>query len=325
MKSVFGRLASTLATAALAFSAVSVQAGPFTSMVVFGDSLSDTGNLFDATGGTQPPAGQPYFNGRFSNGPVWVETLAAGLGLPNAALRLSLGGSNYAFAGARTGLAGEPPGLLAQIAGIWGPANAVANPNALYVVVAGGNDLRDARSAPGNNAATRQDAAQAAATNLFNSVALLAQKGAKNVLIANLPDLGATPEAALLGAQAASTDVTVRFNTLVAGMENTLQGLFYGLDVNMLNLFDISNLVRTDALSNGGARFGITNVTTPCAGFAFSAGASCAVSLFSDVLHPSARAHSILGGFALRAVPEPGTLVLVLGALGVIVMVRRRA
>jgi len=200
----------------------------------------------------------------------------------------------------------------------------VANPNALYVVVAGGNDLRDARSFPGNNAGTRQDAAQAAATNLFNSVALLAQKGAKNVLIANLPDLGATPEAGLLGARAASTDVTLRFNMLVGGMANTLQALYAGLDVNLLNLFDISNAVTADALNNGGARFGITNVTTACGTFAFSPGTSCGVSLFSDVLHPSARAHNIIGGFALQAVPEPGTLVLVVAALGAIVMVRRR-
>ena len=78
-------------------------------VVVFGDSLSDTGNLFAATGGTNPIP--PYFNGRFSNGPVWVETLAASLGLPvNPSL---LGGTNYAFAGAVTGLTS-----CAQVTGV---------------------------------------------------------------------------------------------------------------------------------------------------------------------------------------------------------------
>ena len=47
---------------------------PFSEIVVFGDSLSDTGNLNLASGGVF--AGPPYFSGRFSNGPVWVEVLA---------------------------------------------------------------------------------------------------------------------------------------------------------------------------------------------------------------------------------------------------------
>ena len=42
-------------------------------LVVFGDSLSDNGNLFDLTGFPQPPA----WEGRASNGPVYAEQLAA--------------------------------------------------------------------------------------------------------------------------------------------------------------------------------------------------------------------------------------------------------
>ena len=48
----------------------------FSGIVVFGDSLSDTGNFFLASGGAV--AGPPYFEGRFSDGPVWVEVLAEG-------------------------------------------------------------------------------------------------------------------------------------------------------------------------------------------------------------------------------------------------------
>ena len=49
-------------------------AGTFTNLYVFGDSLSDAGNVFAATAGQQP--GSPYYDGRYSNGPVWVEYLA---------------------------------------------------------------------------------------------------------------------------------------------------------------------------------------------------------------------------------------------------------
>ena len=62
----------------------------FSDIVVFGDSLSDNGNLFRLTG--QPPP--PYFKGRFSNGPVWVERLAAPLGLD--------GITDFALGGATT-------------------------------------------------------------------------------------------------------------------------------------------------------------------------------------------------------------------------------
>src|SRR4029453_12923135 len=51
---------------------------PFSRIIVFGDSLSDTGNFYHLTGGF-PPA--PYANGRFSNGPLWIEYLADDLGM----------------------------------------------------------------------------------------------------------------------------------------------------------------------------------------------------------------------------------------------------
>src|SRR5262249_29275417 len=63
----------------------------------FGDSLSDGGNVFTITGGTVP-----YPTGRFSDGPVWIERLAADLGVPIQPSVLS--GTNFAFGGAETGL-----------------------------------------------------------------------------------------------------------------------------------------------------------------------------------------------------------------------------
>src|SRR4028118_1275503 len=96
----------------------------FDEIYVFGDSLSDVGNVFQATRG-ESPSSPPYFKGRYSNGPVWVEYLASRLRLtsnPN---------TNFAYGGATTGNYRDmPPGLLAQIKSFTTTYSS-ANPKAL--------------------------------------------------------------------------------------------------------------------------------------------------------------------------------------------------
>ena len=80
----------------LAFT-LTANADSFSAVFVYGDSLSDNGNLFAATG--FPPA--PYFDGRFSNGPVAAEQLAALLGVSTV---------DFAWGGATTGLGNQADG-----------------------------------------------------------------------------------------------------------------------------------------------------------------------------------------------------------------------
>ena len=79
----------------------SAQTGSFSSLFVFGDSLSDSGNAFVPTGGAIP-ASPPYLNGRFSNGPIWVEHLAPALGFTFN------GATDFAIGGAETGATALP-------------------------------------------------------------------------------------------------------------------------------------------------------------------------------------------------------------------------
>lgn len=125
------------------------QTQPNVDFFVFGDSLSDIGNLFRKTLGTVPPS-PPYFEGRFSNGPLAVEILAQDLGLP-----LSLK-TDFAIGGARTDRTNNGDigpiqfgGLLTQIDSFKDQAAELgAGAEDLYLVWAGGNDFLRLLSSP---------------------------------------------------------------------------------------------------------------------------------------------------------------------------------
>lgn len=301
---------------ALFLSLASAQASAYSQLYVFGDSLSDTGNLFAATGGTNPIP--PYFNGRFSNGPVWVETLAASLGLPvNPSL---LGGTNYAFAGAVTGpsfVAQPVPTLVQQAASFIG-APGPADPNALYVIWGGGNDVR-AGGNPGGSMAN-------AVTNVTNIITSLAAEGAKFFLVANLPNIGLTPDA-IAGGPAAVAGATFLSTTFNSALAAALPGLGAGLGVgiNQLDVFGFLNNV----IANPGA-YGINNTNTKCytGSSTLGGGTVCATPdtyVFWDGIHPTAAAARALGGLAGSIVPVPAAAWLFVSGVAVLGALRRKA
>lgn len=357
-----------VAVAASCLAGTAAQAGPYTSAVLFGDSLSDTGNVLSLTIAAGSPLVPPFPNyadapGRFSNGPVWVEGLAASLGVPSLAAPANLlftgpggvvpigapGGTNYAFGGARTGLggsAGATTGLFGQLIN-WngsafaptGPLTRAADPDALYIIAAGGNDLRDARSAnpgatPADDAA-RQAAAEAAAASIVNVAKLLAQAGARHFLVSNVPDLGRTPEAVADGVVFASTDVTNRFNDALEAQLSGFDAEFLGLTGIDLDIRSLDFAGLADDVNGSPGAYGITNLTAPCINpvaptFYFVPGSNdadgdCPSSAFSDDLHPSARVHEIFAREAAAVVPVPATWALAVVALLALGLRRRSA
>ena len=121
----------------------SLSAQAFTDLFVFGDSLSDTGNVQVFSEGEIPPS-TVYFEGRFSNGPVWIEYLATGLGLPTPEAS-QRGGNNFAYGGAQTGNGGSTifhsvPNVGSQILAFMELGKTIDDTD-LVVVWAGHNDL----------------------------------------------------------------------------------------------------------------------------------------------------------------------------------------
>ena len=302
---------SVLSYAAAALLAVaSVPAAAYSDLYVFGDSLSDNGNLYALTSNTVPPS--PYFQGRFSNGPVAVEVLATGLG---ATLH------DLAVAGAQTSTLGQiaGTGMTSQLTNYSTLlAGAGADPNALYFVWGGANDLRAAGAAAGAAIAPTIG-------NLTNIVSSLYNLGARDFLLPNLPDLGLTPEAIENGAAfaGASSFLSETFNTNLAAAYSGLATLLPGVK---FTYFDAMAAQRT--IVAGVGTNGFTNVTERC----FDTRDAQAVTLCAtpdtylswDNIHPTAAAHALLGSQMLAAVPEPTTMLMMSAGLLVLIGASRR-
>jgi len=260
--------------------ALEAKSTPFSRIIVFGDSLSDTGNFYRLNGGVVPPA--PYAEGRFCNGPLWVEYLAGDLGM-----RL-LPEDNYAVGGATTGrdnsndgfLGLQYPGLQDQVA-----AYLAADPpgevdaNALYILWAGSNDFFALLKA-GADPATL---IRGGVANTVQAIQLLWHAGARHILVANVPDLGLTPFGLSSGMSAGITRLCNAYNQALA---DALQALA-AAGVSTIRVDAFATLQRMVYFP---ADFGFTNVTEPF----LETGDDPVRFLFWDAVHPTTRGHQIV-------------------------------
>lgn len=280
-----GFSASLLAMTALSQPAA---AQAFSNLIVFGDSLSDSGRLFAITGGTQPPS-PPYFQGRFSNGPVWVELLAPKYGITYT------GATNFAVGGAESGTGG-PVGVSTQVNTL--SAATPIGANTLVTYWAGANDLL-------NRASTTPSATLIAqtVTNNVTNISTLAARGAKTILVGNLPDLGRTPGGVGSGSGASLSALTQAYNASLVAQLPAIETA-RNTRIVVLNTFGLI----TDVLANP-STYGFTNVTVPCITPAGATGA-CATaaaantSLFFDPIHPTAAAHVVVANFAAATLDQ---------------------
>ena len=310
------RFACALAVAAtfVASGAEAASVDRFTSLWVLGDSLSDPGNLFRATGG-ETPASPPYFEGRFSNGPVWAEHVADRFRARDHAT------GNVAFGGARA-LGGTPvPDLTEQIGlTALGSAGRLGE-RPVATVWFGANDLLGAIGERGARRVARRSARAVAA-----GVDALADIGIDNSLVFNLPDLGRTPNYNLFQPELArrASRVTRVFN-------RTLDRRIDALNADGLNVREVDVFARFNELLDDPGAFGIEDTVRPClfppeAGGSVCSPSEALVRAFFDPVHPNSVLHgevaalvdtkvAPLGGTRVAAVPLPGAGALLLAAL----------
>ena len=318
----------------------------FSRAFVFGDSTVDNGNFFNATNGIPP---EPYFDGRISNGLNWVDFLAKDLGLDI---------TNFAFAGATTGDSNtlnrflppdtSPslafPGLSQQIGLFLGPlglSNSQADADALYIISAGGNDYLDAGISDINEPADNslealEELTNEPVKNLLKALNALASVGAKNFLIANLPNLGNTPDINNPNVSKGLNILTGLHNSALSRDIQSLSNRQPNLNINLFDVNSLINQIQTD-----GGKFGFTNVTDSCLDksieeIVLSNGELTQCNnpdeyLFWDNIHATTRTNRLIADAALvalhpQSVPEPGVAwgMLAFGALGAAGVLKRK-
>lgn len=289
------------------------QAGesPYSSIVVFGDSLEDPGNAFVLTGqiATQPfdpiPSAAYAIGGHhFSNGKTWVEQLGRHMGLLRStgpAFRDPAVASNYAIGGSRARVVATSPTAAQQVGAYLAYTGGTASGDALYVVGFGGNDIRDALVDPANALTIVGEAAAAMAGHLKT----LCEAGAEEFMIANVPNLGVTPAIRAAGPQAAgfATLLSWNLNGLVqAHIAGMVQPACPEARFVTLDLFGLSSAVV--AYPEG---FGFADAQ-PCLTFGTIGNAICnnpTVKFFWDAIHPTRDGHALLAAEAISLIGTP--------------------
>jgi phospholipase/lecithinase/hemolysin len=288
---------------------LSHSAWAYSELIVFGDSLSDTGNLASLAPVDFP---WPYYQNRVSNGPLAVDVLAAERGLSAAAsmhLVSGSGGGNFAVDGASAAGNGTED-LAAQLQAHLQRQGGQALQAALYVVMIGGNDVRDARNKA--SASEAENIVDEAVAAILQTLSTLLQKGAAKILVVNAPDIGRIPEtlekaksdAAIV---ARSTQLTSRFNNALGSVIASLK-MQYGVALVEFDLFSYFNQLQDNAASHA-----FTNSEEGCFDpddYSFHTdcfslfGIKFDRFVFFDDIHPTAKTHRLIGEALHQALQE---------------------
>lgn len=279
-----------------------LQAAPkpvYSNIYIFGDSLSDTGNLASV----REDFPLPYYMNRVSNGPVAVEILAERLGFTAQASFHLLGmnsGTNYAVAGANA-YGDQAIDLAAQVIAFQVNHGFIAPSDALYVIFIGGNDIRSARGVIDESNA--EIIIKAAANEVGLAIESLSQSGAQSFLLVNAPDIGLIPETKLIAEASADPELVMRANSLSESYRKSLRKLHSQYNgKNNIKVIEFDLFQYFNKLIHKAEKFGFTNSTDACfSSEAFVFNDDCINGdnfnefIFFDEIHPTARVHSLVG------------------------------
>lgn len=255
----------------------------FQQLVIFGDSLSDTGNRLTVDGVPQPP----YHDGRWTNGPNWVDYFAALAGLPTPTAYLRFGGTNFAVGGATSEYAAGEIGSYLKLSG------GRVLPGSLYVLWIGANDFRAGLTA------------EQSLGFIQRAIVSLAVAGARALVVITVPDISLTPEIRATGGE--SVTAAKQFAADVnGGLQRRLPSLGAGLgiritlvDINPLFHRVVSNPELYGFSDSTGAAYDPQTQTESADPHSF---------VFWDGFHPTTHAHRLAAQAILDALKKENML-----------------
>jgi phospholipase/lecithinase/hemolysin len=267
-------------------------------LLIFGDSLSDMGTS-KATYGT--PESPPYYAGRWSNGPMWNEHVASGMGLTISPGTDSNPGSNRAFGGAE---AGEGlnyfviPNVGKQIEDYTN--NYWIGPNEKVAVWGGGNNFLD----------SGETDTQKVVNYLVDHVNVLASNGASDIMVLNMPPLEKTPtysgesDSDKQALHSRMIDFNAKLDTAMVARESALN-----ISIQIINIFEMFESIYWNS-----SFYGLSNVThAACHHSGFTCDSNDYIEptadefVFFDNIHVTGTTHLLLGLYVYEQISTPDT------------------
>ncbi len=304
----------------LTVAASSTRASQFSGIIAFGDSLSDRGNTVAEFGfllnGTDSYNSNFYADGRWSNGPTWIEVVNDQLGngtwARNNGNALSTG-TNFAWGGSTSG-SGRTNGVLANLQTqiLSYRLNAVVGPlisspgSRLFAIWSGGNDVINA--VQGDSSVDVDALSTTMANNIAQAITTLYDLGGRQFIVPNLPDLAQKPNYLTNNSFARQSRAIVKaFNAKLATQFANLRADLPGITIHAFDTFGILNEIFASP-----RQFGFTSIDLP----AYVSDRSLPLRgyvrpladdyLFWDTTHPTQLGHSILGINALQLIAGGG-------------------
>ena len=221
-------------------------------LYAFGDSGIDTGNIYASTSGATPDSSLGYWEGRFCNGPNYLDQLADSYTTWNSIAAL-LGGTNCAFGGAESGSGDSAtygvPNLQKQIVLFLAdhPGFAFANEDVILIST-GHNDMLSNKSSPPDPATIAQ--------YVLESVVALQALGGRCFIIPTTIPIHLSPSGADGISSADARAWLVSFNSALDSKLAALQSASPELTFVRTDLF-----TRIEGIYNNKSAYGVTNVT----------------------------------------------------------------
>lgn len=304
--------------------AAPVNAAPTPSLrlVAFGDSLLDSGNVYQITRSVGlaapfPPSADPYrryWAGRFSNGPTVGDYLAARLCgaflepsvvvLDRLRERCAV---SFAFGGGTSGFWSQAPGGIpapgfraqVELLSVAAAGGSVASAEAVYLIWVGADDYLYERPAP---------RPRDVVANMRAGITRLHQLGARRFVLLNLPDLGRLPATAGTTRSKELTRLAREHNALLDRALVELRATFNGADLRRVDAYALmqSYAVRPVAGPAAGclARFladtGACRSLDPGYFYPALSPPRPIPDLFWDDEHPSTQGHRLIFEAVLR-------------------------